>query len=328
VTASIGVVEFQPGTHLDFVSVESLIKELDANMYRSKQEGRNRVTLPAAPSVVQKKVAPQIVPRGNESDQPPLRQVLYIDDEPDLRLIVQTALGLSEGLIVHTADSGEQGLRLAHELQPDLVLLDVMMPRLDGPATLARLRADPAIAHIPVIFMTAKAMPEDVLRFRALGAAGVIAKPFDPMELSGQVLSIWHTLAADRPRAHVTRVSDGRAQARLRDQVAGLAGKFLQRTGAQAVTLRELVVALKSGDLSGLTSMHEIAHKIHGSGAIFDFPGVSECAGELERLSENLLAADSSIDPASQLLIRQRLEACIGRLTEAIESAASGQTSR
>ena len=328
VTASIGVVEFQPAANLESVSVESLIKELDANMYRSKQEGRNRVTLPAASAIVLKKAPPQIVPGGNESDCRPLRQVLYIDDEPDLRLIVQTALGLSEGLTVHTGDSGEQGLRLARELQPDLLLLDVMMPGLDGPATLARLRADPAIAHIPVIFMTAKAMPEDVVRFRALGASGVIAKPFDPMELSGQVLSMWQALAVERPRVRATRASDAGDQARLRNQVAGLAGKFLQRTGAQAVTLRELVIGLKAGDLSGLTSMHEIAHKIHGSGAIFDFPAVSECAGELERLSENLLASDSSIDPASQLLIRQRLEACIRRLTDAIESAATAHTSR
>ncbi|MGZ3387552.1 MAG: response regulator, partial [Isosphaeraceae bacterium] len=118
-----------------------------------------------------------------------------------LRLIVQTALGLTEGLTVLTADCGEHGLRLARELQPDLLLLDVMMPGLDGPATLKQLRADPAIAHIPVIFMTAKAMPEDIKRFRAMGACGVIAKPFDPMELYGQVLSIWQAMAAERPRA-------------------------------------------------------------------------------------------------------------------------------
>lgn len=322
VTASIGVVEFQPTANREPLSLESLISELDANMYRSKQNGRNRVTLPQPQTSVAKQSSLPVAAPGNDSKHP-LRTILYADDQPDLRLIVQTALGLTEGLTVLTADSGEHGLKLARELQPDLLLLDVMMPGLDGPATLKQLRADPAIAHIPVIFMTAKAMPHDILRFRAMGASGVIAKPFDPMELYGQVLSIWQAMAAERLRA-----SDAGDRGHVREQVSSLAGKFLQRTAAQAATLRQLAAGLQAGDLSGVASLHEIAHKIHGSGAIFDFPVVSECAGELERLSENLLAADRSIDPASQLQVRQRLEACIRRLTQAIEGAATGQASR
>jgi two-component system, OmpR family, response regulator len=124
-------------------------------------------------------------------DPKALRTVLYVDDEPDIREIVQLALGLEQGLTVHTSDSGERGLTLARQLQPDLLVLDVMMPGLDGPATLKRMREDPAIAHIPVIFMTAKAMPREVALFRSMGAVGVIGKPFDPMQLSKQVLSLW-----------------------------------------------------------------------------------------------------------------------------------------
>ena len=128
-----------------------------------------------------------------------LRTLLYVDDEPDIRHIVQMALGLAPELTIHTGDSGEQALTLAQQLRPDLILLDVMMPGLDGPGTLHRLRANPVSAGIPVVFMTAKAMPQEVARFRDMGAAGVIAKPFDPMRLAQQVFAIWN----DLPRAAV-----------------------------------------------------------------------------------------------------------------------------
>ena len=128
-----------------------------------------------------------------------LRTVLYVDDEPDIRQIVQLSLGLAPGLTIHTGESGEQALALALALQPDLVLLDVMMPGLDGPGTLARMRAEPSLARFPVVFMTAKAMPQEVARFRELGAVGVIAKPFDPMKLADQVFAIWERIPGGAP---------------------------------------------------------------------------------------------------------------------------------
>jgi len=125
-----------------------------------------------------------------------LRTVLYVDDEPDIRQIVQMSLGLLDNVTTHTADSGEQALEIARELRPDLMLLDVMMPGMDGPDTLSRLREDPQLKAIPVIFMTAKAMPQEVARFRAMGAAGVIAKPFDPMQLGKQIVALWVGISA------------------------------------------------------------------------------------------------------------------------------------
>jgi CheY-like chemotaxis protein len=124
----------------------------------------------------------------------PLRSILYVDDEPDIREVVQMSLGLVEQLEVHTCESGAQALALLPQLTPDLVLLDVMMPGMDGPTTLQRMREDVALARIPVVFMTAKAMPQEVARFRALGAVAVIAKPFDPMRLGQQVVQIWETM--------------------------------------------------------------------------------------------------------------------------------------
>jgi CheY-like chemotaxis protein len=124
-----------------------------------------------------------------------LKTVLYVDDEPDIREVVQMSLSLVERLDVHTCESGEAALRLLPQLRPDLVLLDVMMPGMDGPSTLQKLRTTPGFAAMPVIFMTAKAMPQEVARFRELGAAAVIAKPFDPIQLGNQVIAIWEGLA-------------------------------------------------------------------------------------------------------------------------------------
>jgi CheY-like chemotaxis protein len=120
-----------------------------------------------------------------------LKTVLYVDDEPDIREVVEMSLTLAEDLTVHTCSSGEEALQRAPEVSPDLILLDVMMPNMDGPTTMQRLRANPALAHVPVVFMTAKAMPQEVARFVEMGAAAVIAKPFDPLQLANQISSIW-----------------------------------------------------------------------------------------------------------------------------------------
>ncbi len=120
-----------------------------------------------------------------------LKTLLYVDDESDIREIVQMALGLIDELTVHTCATGEHALRLIPALGPDLVLLDVMMPAMDGPTVFSRMNADPQHLKRPVIFGTAKALPREIAYFHELGAAGVIAKPFDPMELGGRVLRMW-----------------------------------------------------------------------------------------------------------------------------------------
>lgn len=120
-----------------------------------------------------------------------LRTLLYVDDEPDIREIAEMALGLVDNLVASTCASGEQALKTLPILKPDLVLLDVMMPIMDGPTTLRHMREDKSIREIAVIFVTAKAMPKEIEHLRKLGAAGVIAKPFDPMFLGQQVLQIW-----------------------------------------------------------------------------------------------------------------------------------------
>ncbi len=114
-------------------------------------------------------------------------RILYVDDEEDIREVAVMSLELDPGFDVRTAASGAQALAEASAWRPRLILLDVMMPQMDGVETLRRLREDAETATIPVVFVTARTRAEDVARFIALGAAGVIAKPFDPMALAGEV---------------------------------------------------------------------------------------------------------------------------------------------
>src|SRR4051795_4711514 len=105
-------------------------------------------------------------------------RILHVDDEPDIREVVELSLGLDPDFSVLSCSSGSDAIAVAAEWAPDIILLDVMMPVLDGPGTLARLRGNAETARFPVVFMTARSQAREVDRFRALGAIGVIAKPF------------------------------------------------------------------------------------------------------------------------------------------------------
>src|SRR5689334_5579531 len=111
--------------------------------------------------------------------------LLLIDDEDSVREVAQMCLEVMGGYRVLTASSGAEGLKLAAEAHPDGILLDVMMPEMDGPSTFQALQADAATADIPVIFLTAKVQMADAGRLEAVGARHLLAKPFDPTALSG-----------------------------------------------------------------------------------------------------------------------------------------------
>jgi len=117
-------------------------------------------------------------------------RVLLIEDEDHIREVAQLSLESIAGWETLAANGGHEGLAVASQERPDAILLDVMMPDLDGPSTLARLRSDPATADIPVVFLTAKTQAAERQELRGLGVAGVIKKPFDPMGLPGQVAEI------------------------------------------------------------------------------------------------------------------------------------------
>jgi len=117
-------------------------------------------------------------------------RLLYVDDDDDLAELAMFALGLDPDIEVTTAGSGALALEQLGASPTDVVLLDVMMPGMDGPAVLAALRGRSALADLPVIFVTARVLPEERQRLLALGAAGVITKPFDPMTFAMDVRKI------------------------------------------------------------------------------------------------------------------------------------------
>ncbi|MEA5626773.1 response regulator [Nostoc sp. UHCC 0251] len=115
------------------------------------------------------------------------KQILVIDDEDDIRQLIQTCLEIMGGWEVLTATSGNQGLILAQSSQPDAILLDVMMPDMDGLTTFQKLQANQTTKHIPVILLTARGRNNDKQIFNELSVKGIISKPFNPQKLADQV---------------------------------------------------------------------------------------------------------------------------------------------
>lgn len=116
-----------------------------------------------------------------------IEKVLLVDDDPNIRLIAQIGLEDTPEWIITTAESGAEAIAKASVDPPDLILLDMMMPGMDGKTTLTKLRAIECMSKIPVIFMTAKVQTHELENYLSLGAAGVISKPFDPMTLSSDI---------------------------------------------------------------------------------------------------------------------------------------------
>jgi CheY-like chemotaxis protein len=210
----------------------------------------------------------------------PLR-VLHVDDEPDIREIVELSLGLDPDLSVHSCASGGEALAATGDWPPDLILLDVMMPVMDGPTTLARLRGSPQTADIPVVFMTARAQTRELEHFRSLGAAGVIAKPFDPLTLAGMVRQ--YAPAAEARRAM------------LRDA-------FISRARADAQTLANCRPELDGNSAAALDRIGAIAHALAGAAGIFGFHGISIDAAAVEDAVAMTRAGNGSPDEVAHTL--------------------------
>jgi two-component system OmpR family response regulator len=244
-----------------------------------------------------------------------IQSVLYVDDDPDICEVVQATLCLIAGLNVHTAGSGEQAIDLAYELRPDLVLMDVMMPGLDGPSTLKRMREHALLADIPVIFLTAKVLPAEVAHFLQLGAIGVIGKPFDPLKLCDDLFALWKN--ADAARGIESALA---AQSQVREHVGSLTDRFLQRTRDDVVRLRAIIERARHEDRSVLEEAQRIAHSIHGAGAMFGFPEVSAAGGVIERLVEGVMASTAAPSSTGEPAVLQELLNCNEQLAQELEA--------
>lgn len=122
---------------------------------------------------------------------PPLQRILYVEDDPDIRMVTQISLELVGGFEVLACSDGASAIAQGPAFAPQLILSDVMMPDMDGPETVRRLRELPALAQCPFLFFTAKMQEGEVAALKAQGAAAVLAKPFDAERLPDQIRAIW-----------------------------------------------------------------------------------------------------------------------------------------
>jgi CheY-like chemotaxis protein len=212
-------------------------------------------------------------------------RILHVDDEADIREVIEISLGLDPDFVTRSCESGPEGVEIAAQWDPDIILLDCMMPVMDGPATLLALRANPKTADVPVIFMTARAQARELDRFRSLGAVGVIAKPFDPMTLAASV------------RDYLKPTDD---------PLADLRARFLRRVTRDITALAQDRPALTHGNARPHTLewIRDVAHGLSGSGGIYGFPDISDAAADVEDAALAVLADSGSDELLSAALDR------------------------
>ncbi|MFV8754132.1 response regulator [Nannocystaceae bacterium ST9] len=208
---------------------------------------------------------------------PKISSILLVDDEPDIRTIAEMSLSHVGGWRTVLASSGRDALKLAAEHRPDVILLDVMMPEMDGVATFRALAAQPETRDIPVIFMTAKVQSHERERYVGFGAAGVIAKPFDPMRLPQEIEAI---LA--RP------VDRGAGPGKL----DALRKRYAENLGGKLDTLRAAIEQARRADpterAAAIAAAHRIAHTLHGTAGSYGLEQVSIAMADVERELEML----------------------------------------
>jgi len=213
--------------------------------------------------------------------------VLFADDDADIRNVVALSLGRDPFFVVRGCASGREALATAVEWRPDLTLLDVRMPGMDGPTVLTRLRADRHTAAIPVVFVTACPETREYANLKALGAAGVIPKPFDPNGLAAELrrfVPVEGALAAARENFLLRLDADAFALSLCRQWLSDYAPKTV------------------------LMRISEIAHALAGAGGIYGFAGISCDSAALSDAAERRLAGrarGADVEQALDRLLRR-----------------------
>jgi len=188
-------------------------------------------------------------------------RILHVDDDPLMRDVVELALGSGSEFVVMSCAGAEEGLAAIPGWQPDLIILDVLMPVMDGPAMLKRMREDASMARISVIFITARCPPAERERLMSLGAVAVIAKPFYPVKL------------AETVRRHMLTI-----------RLASAGYNFGQRLRSDAVALADYRDKLRNGPGTDFVpdEFQSFVHKLAGAAGVFDYQAVSTQAASLE----------------------------------------------
>ena len=200
------------------------------------------------------------------------RRVLVVDDEPDILAVIRITLRARGGFEVEVCQSGAEALSAARRFAPDLILLDVMMPGTDGPATLEALRGDRQTAAIPVAFLTAKAMHQERARYLAMGAVAVIEKPFDQRTLADEL-------------EQIVRRTPPPASGDDGQELAALLDRYTEALPAKLREIRELWAQVEfAADAEATRTLSLRVHSLAGAAATYGYPLLSDVARQLEQV--------------------------------------------
>jgi diguanylate cyclase (GGDEF)-like protein len=219
---------------------------------------------------------------------PARRRILMVEDEPDIQAIARLALEAIGGFSVRMCSSGAEAIAAGPTFAPDLILLDVMMPGMDGPTTLQAMRREPKLAGTPVLFMTAKVQPHELAQYRDLGVLDVLPKPFDPMTLAATLQVIW------QQQKHAdTQV--------LLDEIAA---SYAAHVPEKIIQIEQTwATAQKTWSSESLSSLQRLAHALHGSGASLGFVRLGAAAADLDRYLGRLRPAAPGVQQEIDQLI-------------------------
>jgi len=209
-----------------------------------------------------------------------LKRILVIDDDPDLLAVVSLALSALGGFDVLTCASPRDALDMAAREDPDLILLDIMMPDVDGFGVLRSLREGAATSSIPIVMMSAAVRPQDTPGYQSLGCVGLIAKPFDPAALPQKLERLWSAHVEHRQEAH-------------RREFERLRGVYIGELGEKLRAMDETAASLVSGgwDRARLEGLYHVVHRMAGSSGLYRLPTLSRAAGALEAIVKRYLTA-------------------------------------
>lgn len=227
-----------------------------------------------------------------------LHRILYVEDEADIRRVATMALQSLGGMEVIACASGEEALERAPAANADLLLLDVMMPKLDGPSTLRRLRELPQTATTPAVFMTAKTRSDEIDHFKTLGALDVIAKPFDALTLADTLRAIWQRAFLVREVAATPEqdASAARFAARMRELKQQFENEFPQR---QQELQRRWAVLGAQWQFDEVEALQVAVHNLAGAGSTFGYDAITNTARALDAHLKVLLARRVAPDAAT-----------------------------
>lgn len=235
-----------------------------------------------------------------------LQRILYVEDEADIRRVATMALESLGGLKVFVCSSGAEAIMVAAQNAVDMVLLDVMMPQLDGPTTLQRLRELPSMAVTPAVFMTAKIQSDEIAYLKSLGAVDVIGKPFDALTLADTLRAIWQRIGvATKPNTSADAAasmenSSGSSATNFAARMTQLKQQFERELPQRHRELQQHWARLcVQWQLNEIEALHVGVHNLAGAGSTFGYDAITDSARALDIRLKALLTQRTA--PADEI---------------------------